>query len=638
MVVDGLGRIPMSQSLNATIARASEYARAQSHIEVTLEHLLLALSEDPDAALVLMASNIDLARLKTDISGHLGRIEERSAGPGTNLFVSADLRRILEASAAAALQGRRREINGAIVLAAVVGDGKSAAAHMLRAQGLTFEAAIRALQRAQQTAAAGPGAPPPPVQHQPMQAPAGPIATAPPFAAPAAVEPQSSKPIAEDALVRARERLQQRGAVVGTGDMPPASSDSASSAEPVPATESAEIQGFDVTDNDAMIALPPERDERQEDDGPGVLSQPELTPRGNTSASGPGFGQPSAQRPASQLDTLQPPPVPPPPLHPHRPLPSVQAGERATRPHPQQPPSAPAETYRRVPEPSRPDWAPPPPPPPANLPPPIPANIGSGGRMPPPIPASLPQRPVPPLPPAMPRRAEAPMAPPQAPMARPARPEPANASPPPRPPVASAPMSTPAPRGIGASSRSAGSVEIGQLVENIPRTMRVAIPVIVEVRVARADVKNLADGLQNGGAAYQHEVMVTKAMSVRLRAPDGGFFIETASPETQWIENVLGLATDDYASWRWSVTPRTRGWKRLQLIVSARTVGGDGLAAETALPDQMIEVRVRTNYGETARQWGGWIAAAIAGGVLAKFGDGVFEAASRAVTRLVIGG
>jgi len=151
--------------------------------------------------------------------------------------------------------------------------------------------------------------------------------------------------------------------------------------------------------------------------------------------------------------------------------------------------------------------------------------------------------------------------------------------------------------------------------------MRVGRPSVVEVRIAKADVKAIADGLQGGGAAYHHDIVVTKAMSVRLRAPMGGFWIETASPETQWIENTLGLMSDDFASWRWTVTPRERGKRPLQVIVSARTVGADGLAAETALPDQVIEVRVRTNYGLVVRRWAGWAIAAAIGGLVAKFGE-----------------
>jgi hypothetical protein len=80
------------------------------------------------------------------------------------------------------------------------------------------------------------------------------------------------------------------------------------------------------------------------------------------------------------------------------------------------------------------------------------------------------------------------------------------------------------------------------------------------------------------------------------------------------------------------VTPRDRGRKRLQLIISARTVSADGLAAETALPDQVITVRVRTNYAKAARRWIGWGGAAIVGGLLAKFGEGAFSMLGRMLT------
>lgn len=180
----------------------------------------------------------------------------------------------------------------------------------------------------------------------------------------------------------------------------------------------------------------------------------------------------------------------------------------------------------------------------------------------------------------------------------------------------------------------AAAAEVGRLVENIPRKMRVAVPVTVEVRIAKSTAKALADGLQGGAAAWHHEVTITKAMSVRLRAPGGGFWIETASPETQWIENRALPFADDFASWRWTVTPRQSGRRKLQLVVSARTVGGDGLAAETALPDQVVEVRVRTNYAQTTRRLAGWTAAAIIGGLLARFGEGALEMGYAVLSKL----
>ncbi|HWK40257.1 MAG TPA: Clp protease N-terminal domain-containing protein, partial [Hyphomicrobium sp.] len=154
MIADDLSRIAMSSGLAASLSRATEHARARAHIEVTLEHMLLALCDDQDAALVLAASNVNVAELVREVEGQLSVIAPHPQGQHGELLVAPDLRRILEAAAAAARGGRRREINGAIVLAAIVGDGKSVAAHVLGELGMTFEGAIRALQ-------AKPAEPPP---------------------------------------------------------------------------------------------------------------------------------------------------------------------------------------------------------------------------------------------------------------------------------------------------------------------------------------------------------------------------------------------------------------------------------------------------------------------------------------------
>lgn len=165
--------------------------------------------------------------------------------------------------------------------------------------------------------------------------------------------------------------------------------------------------------------------------------------------------------------------------------------------------------------------------------------------------------------------------------------------------------------------------------------MRVGLTDRVEVRISRDRLRDISAGMDGAGASWQHDIAVTKAMSVRLRAPDGGFFIETASPETQWIENQFTGMGDDYASWRFLVTPQRTGWSDLQIIVSARIIGGDGLAAETAFPDQLIEVKVRRNYGRAALKVAGWALAAIIGGVLAKFGEGAYVTGSGLLSHFI---
>jgi hypothetical protein len=164
-------------------------------------------------------------------------------------------------------------------------------------------------------------------------------------------------------------------------------------------------------------------------------------------------------------------------------------------------------------------------------------------------------------------------------------------------------------------------------VEDIPRRMRVGVTETAEVRLARDRMERIAASLQPRSAAARPTGFITGAVSVRLRAPEGGFSIEAAAPETQWVENTLGLGYDDYATWRWNVTPRRRGKRRLQVLVSARTVRQDGLAAETALPDQVIQVRVRANYARALRRLLLFLLALGAGAGLGKYGEAALELA-----------
>src|SRR6185503_19222339 len=223
-----LSSIPMSTHLGQSLERAHRFAREQSHRAVTLEHLLLALTEDAEAALILQSANIELGRLSTEVSGYLGRLPEDMRGDGvTEPRPDAELLRVLQAAATAALQSRRRQIDGAIVLAAVVGDGKSPSAGLLKALGMTFEEAIRALQRANTKARLKPIPKGEPASTVGSAAPVPAAAPSPPKApVPAAdvdagdldiLDPRPTEPVkplmpqsADEILAAARARIQQR--------------------------------------------------------------------------------------------------------------------------------------------------------------------------------------------------------------------------------------------------------------------------------------------------------------------------------------------------------------------------------------------------------------------------------------------
>ena len=547
MAVTDFSQIPMSPVLAATLARASDAASATGMAEVMLEHLLAALCDDPDALAVLDASRVNTDRLRADAAGFLAHVQQSAPPAAGALTVSPDLRRILEAAGAAAKGGKRRDINGAIVLAAIVGDGKSVAAQMLQAQGLTFDEAIRALQSALAQ----------PAERRAAQG-------------------------AEDVLARARERVQSRAAPTlrdMTSNLPRPTPPPPMPA-PVPSTHMPSLSSEVV----------------------GTKAPPAPLPVAEMPVNAPATPVSKAQ---SQPVVVVPEPV----------------NERALPPAAQPvPPASPsiddvlAELKRNVPSHPAPPPIPPPMPMPGTAPPvqrPMPPGsnqtgaIQAGSNQTGSMQSSDFGSPGP--------RIGAPV---------PSSPAPGAARQPQQP-------SAPAKRD------RAKKAEAGQLAENIPRAMRVGKTERIEIRVAKAAAKAIVNGLEGGGVVWKHEIVVTQAMSVRLRAPEGGFFIETASPETQWIDNNLGYTSDDFASWRFLVTPQSRGWSRLQIIISARSVGADGMTAETAMPDQVIEVKVKANLKRTILRLLGWIAAAVAGGALARFGETGLEAATRYVQALL---
>jgi hypothetical protein len=124
---------------------------------------------------------------------------------------------------------------------------------------------------------------------------------------------------------------------------------------------------------------------------------------------------------------------------------------------------------------------------------------------------------------------------------------------------------------------------------------------------------------------------------VRLGAPNGGFWIEADSPETQWAESASAKPHDDYAVWRWTVVPHRRGRSRLLLTVETRTVGRDGVASETAPPDRVIEVRVKSNKLRGIGSLLAWMVLLTIGATVGYFGRNELTAALATIKKLIAG-
>ena len=74
----------LSRNLEQTLHRALALASERRHEYATLEHLLLALGDDQDAATVLRACGVDLDRLKRDLTA-LNQQSLAWRGKGTGL-------------------------------------------------------------------------------------------------------------------------------------------------------------------------------------------------------------------------------------------------------------------------------------------------------------------------------------------------------------------------------------------------------------------------------------------------------------------------------------------------------------------------------------------------------------------------
>ena len=61
----------LSRNLEQSLHRALALASERNHEYATLEHLLLALTEDQDAVAVLRACGVDIEKLRRDIAEYL---------------------------------------------------------------------------------------------------------------------------------------------------------------------------------------------------------------------------------------------------------------------------------------------------------------------------------------------------------------------------------------------------------------------------------------------------------------------------------------------------------------------------------------------------------------------------------------
>ena len=128
----------LSASLEQSLHRALAHANERQHEYATLEHLLLALVEDPDAIAVLRACGVDLDALVEDLESYLdneaqGLIVDSLA----DAKPTAGFQRVLQRAAMHVQSAGRSEVTGANVLVAMFTERESHAVYYLQQQDMS---------------------------------------------------------------------------------------------------------------------------------------------------------------------------------------------------------------------------------------------------------------------------------------------------------------------------------------------------------------------------------------------------------------------------------------------------------------------------------------------------------------------
>ena len=127
-----------SSSLEESLHRALEFANERNHEYATLEHLLLSLLEDRDAAAVMRACNVNLDELKQTVLTYIDtELDNLITGYDEDSKPTAGFQRVIQRAVIHVQSSGREEVTGANVLVAIFAERESHAAYFLQEQEMT---------------------------------------------------------------------------------------------------------------------------------------------------------------------------------------------------------------------------------------------------------------------------------------------------------------------------------------------------------------------------------------------------------------------------------------------------------------------------------------------------------------------
>jgi ATP-dependent Clp protease ATP-binding subunit ClpA len=128
----------IAQELEVSLHMAFVEARQKRHEFITVEHLLLALLDNPTAAEVLRACGANLDELRKNLTQHVAEQTPRiAADREVDTQPTLGFQRVIQRAILHVQSSGKKEVTGANVLVAIFGEKDSHAVYFLQQQGVT---------------------------------------------------------------------------------------------------------------------------------------------------------------------------------------------------------------------------------------------------------------------------------------------------------------------------------------------------------------------------------------------------------------------------------------------------------------------------------------------------------------------
>ncbi|MGI9130522.1 MAG: Clp protease N-terminal domain-containing protein, partial [Candidatus Methylopumilus sp.] len=128
----------IAQELEVSLHMAFMDARQKRHELITVEHLLLAMLDNPSAAEVLKACGSNIDSLRNELTQYIDDHTPTISGEDeVDTQPTLGFQRVIQRAMLHVQSSGKKEVNGANVLVAIYGEKDSHAVYFLHQQGVT---------------------------------------------------------------------------------------------------------------------------------------------------------------------------------------------------------------------------------------------------------------------------------------------------------------------------------------------------------------------------------------------------------------------------------------------------------------------------------------------------------------------